>query len=122
MNSQAPARLQGGAALSGHWRSRAMPGSQPSTEWDVMIGRRVSLPGYFEGEVTVEAVRPLGTGLEIRVRLASGELDEAVLSKDDAAKLVSASPVMPQGTPAADAGRLRLLIESARIRLAYAYD
>ncbi len=99
-----------------------MPGSQPSTEWDVMIGRRVSLPGYFEGEVTVEAVRPLGTGLEIRVRLASGELDEAVLSKDDAAKLVSASPAMPQGTPPADAGRLRLLIESARIRLAYAYD
>src|SRR5207253_4229870 len=99
-----------------------MPGSQPSTEWDVMIGQRVSQPGYFEGEVTVEAVRPLGTGLEIRVRLASGELDEAVLSKDDASKLISASPAIPQGTPPADAERLRLLIESARIRLAYAYD
>src|SRR5688500_4217212 len=102
--SQARARIHRVGSLSDPSRPRAMPGFQSSTEWDVMIGRRTSLPGYFEGEVTVEAVRPLGTGLEIRVRLASGELDEAVLSKDDAAKLVGANPVMPKGTPPSDAG------------------
>ena len=48
-----------------------------------LIGRKVELPGHFVGSVSIESARPLGDGAEIRVRLATGELDEAVLSRDD---------------------------------------
>ncbi len=90
---------------------------------DVLQGQRVQLPGHFEGSVTVEAVRALGPGWEVRVRLANGALDETVLSQTEFESLVqgvSSSPVTPLRF--ADPDQLALLIESARIRLAYAYD
>ena len=52
-----------------------------------LVGSDVALPGHFVGRVTVEHVRPLGTGAELRVRLPNGELDETVLSADDLAHL-----------------------------------
>ncbi len=92
-----------------------------------MTGRRVALPGHFDGTVILEAVRPLGVdgsaGYECRVRLPDGTLDEAVISAEEAAAAFgadgedAAQPAQP-----VDAERLRLLIESARIRLAHAYD
>jgi superfamily II DNA or RNA helicase len=89
---------------------------------DALIGRRVSLPGYFDGDVTVEAVRELGSGVELRVRRAGGELDEAVVSADDFARLLTTQPPPAAGVTPADAEGLRLLVESARIRLAYVHD
>ena len=86
-----------------------------------LVGRRVRLPGHFVGEVVVEAARVLGVGAEIRVRLPTGELDEAVLGAEEVATLVS----VPVGQPAdatVDAEKLRLVVESTRIRLAYTYD
>jgi SNF2 family DNA or RNA helicase len=75
------------------------------------VGHRISLPGHFDVPVVLEHARPLGadgsSGYECRVRLPDGRLDEAVIS-------ASERPV--------DAERLRLLVESARIRLAYAHD
>ena len=87
-----------------------------------LVGRLLELPGHFVGAVTVEHARPLGAGAELRVRLPSGELDETVLSADDLASLhISRSEETAPRVPA-NAEKLRLLVESTRIRLAYAYD
>ena len=97
-----------------------------------LVGRRVSLPGHFDAPVILEDVRPLGadgsTDYECRVRLPDGALDEAVISAEEAAAVAAAVRVAGEGVqealaaPPADPERLRLLIESARIRLAYAWD
>ncbi|MGH2522428.1 MAG: SNF2-related protein, partial [Anaerolineales bacterium] len=96
---------------------------QPHLE--ALKDQRVRLPGHFEGVVTVEAVRALGSGYEVRVRLASGALEETVLSTGEFdALLQGVEQAAPSSTTArlADPAQLALLIESARIRLAYAYD
>ena len=46
-------------------------------------GLRISLPGHFDGVVTIERVRALDSGAEIRVRLATGDLDETILSSSE---------------------------------------
>ena len=91
------------------------------------IGIRVSLPGHFDVPVVLEDVRPLGAkgaaGYECRVRLPNGALEEAVISSDEAAAILGAESNAEKVTRRpADAGQLRLLVESIRIRLAYAYD
>ncbi|MCX7719530.1 MAG: helicase-related protein [Candidatus Sumerlaeaceae bacterium] len=90
------------------------------------IGRRISLPGHFDEPVVLEDIRPLGgdgsLGYECRVRLPSGTLEEAVISAAEAATLLETDLEAPAAVKPVDAERLRLLIESARIRLAYAYD
>ena len=91
------------------------------------VGDRVSLDGHFDTPVLLEDVRPLGAngaaGYECRVRLPDGALEEAVISPDEAAAILGATSTVEKDLPqTADAGRLRLLVESARIRLAYAYD
>ena len=87
-----------------------------------LVGLRVTLPGHFAEPVIVEDARPLGSGAELRVRLANGELDEAVLSDEDLAPLLASGPQEQAASAPADAEKLRLLVESTRIRLAYAYD
>ncbi|MDE0024799.1 MAG: hypothetical protein OXP69_10355 [Spirochaetaceae bacterium] len=77
--------------------------------------------------VVVEDFRPLGVdgpaGYECRVRLPDGSLEEAVISSEEAVSLLSdRGTEAAQELPPADAERLRLLVESSRIRLAYAYD
>ena len=91
------------------------------------IGNRVSLTGHFDVPVVLDDVRPLGVngsaGYECRVRLPDGALEEAVISPDEAAAILGAETAAEKKAPRpADANRLRLLVESARIRLAYAYD
>ena len=87
-----------------------------------LVGRRVTLPGHFAEPVTIEDARPLGSGAELRVRLAAGELDEAVLSGEDLAPLLDIEPQTQPASSPADPEKLHLLVESTRIRLAYAYD
>lgn len=87
-----------------------------------LIGRRLALPGYFDEDVTIEAVRDLGSEAELRVRLASGVLDEAVVTAEELARIADYQSSAEASVHPADAERLRLLIESARIRLAYTYD
>ena len=88
------------------------------------IGTRVSLVGHFDVPVILEDARPLGVngsaGFECRVRLPDGSLEEAIISPDEATAILGVEQA-PAPRPA-DAERLRLLVESARIRLAYTYD
>ena len=91
------------------------------------VGRRVPLPGHFDVPVVLEDVRPLGAdgsaGYECRVRLPDGSLEEAVISSEEVASLLGAKDPEEAGElPPADAEKQRLLVESSRIRLAYAYD
>jgi SNF2 family DNA or RNA helicase len=86
-----------------------------------LVGRRVVLPGQFEGEVVVEVARSLGSSIELRVRLPSGDLDEAVLPAADVDGLLNHQPAPTTAVHPVDAEKLRLLVESARIRLAYTY-
>jgi SNF2 family DNA or RNA helicase len=86
------------------------------------IGKQVSLPGHFDVPVTLEAARPLGKGFECRVRLPNGTLDEAVITSEEAAALVGASEQVDSKADTVNAEKLRLLAESARIRLAYSHD
>ncbi|MYC94581.1 MAG: DUF3883 domain-containing protein [Caldilineaceae bacterium SB0661_bin_32] len=87
-------------------------------------GNRITLTGHFDVSVILEDVRPLGAngaaGYECRVRLPDGTLEEAVISPDEVAAILG--PGEMEVSRPADAERLRLLVESARIRLAYAYD
>ncbi len=61
-------------------------------------------------------------GYECRVRLPDGRLDEAVISVDEAQVLAGVISSASVASAPVDADRLRLLIESARIRLAYMHD
>ncbi len=86
------------------------------------LGRRIELPGHFAEPVVLESVRPLGDGYECRVRLNDGTPDEAILSRDEAATIFGQQPDAPTSVRPVDAESIRLLVESARIRLAYAHD
>lgn len=85
------------------------------------IGRRITLNGHFAEPVVLESVRALGDGCECRVRLADGSLEEVVLSHDETFALAGQPGSAPALGPA-DARDVQLLVESARIRLAYAHD
>ena len=56
------------------------------------MGRRVALPDHFIDAVIIEDARPLGSGAELRVRQANGELDEAVLSPEYLCKNCGSRP------------------------------
>jgi SNF2 family DNA or RNA helicase len=63
-----------------------------------------------------------GAGYECRVRLPDGSLEEAVISAQEAAAMLGAELPESRAEAPVEAEKLRLLIESARIRLAYAHD
>jgi superfamily II DNA or RNA helicase len=86
------------------------------------IGRRIDLPGHFAEPVVLESVRPLGEGFECRVRLSDGTPDEAILSREEATSVFGQQSEAPTSIKPVDPESLRLLVESARIRLAYAHD
>ncbi len=86
------------------------------------IGTSVSLPGHFEYSVILEEARWLGNCYECRVRLPDGSLEEVVISAQEAEDLAGAQVVREKGARLVEAEKLRTIIESARIRLAYAYD
>jgi len=86
------------------------------------VGQKVVLPGHFDHPVTLEGVRPLGSGFECRVRLQSGTLDETFISEEEAQGLIDTNATSGDSRAPAHAEQLRLLVESARIRLAYTHD
>jgi superfamily II DNA or RNA helicase len=93
-----------------------------ATETNLPIGVRIQLPGHFDAPVILEDARPLPNGYECRVRLADGTLEEAVISREEADALCADDHAGTAKATLADPEKLRLLIESARIRLAYAHD
>src|SRR3990172_4328530 len=86
------------------------------------IGQRILLPGHFPEPVVLESVRSLGAGFECRVRLPDGTPDEAILSQEEAETIFGRTVGGDAKLTTGDAERVRLLVESARIRLAYAHD
>ncbi len=96
--------------------------AQLSAQTSFPLGQKIVLPGHFLGPVTLESVRPIGSGFECRVRLPNGEPDEAIITAAEAAALRGASADRASQSAPADGDQLRLLIESSRIRLAYAHD
>jgi len=103
------------------------PGSivQPvsiNTRQEFPIRRRVSLPGHFSEPVILEDVRPIGSGFECRVRHLDGSPDETVLTAQEAEELLRAQVSRPSRVRSVSPEPIRLLIESSRIRLAYAHD
>ena len=80
------------------------------------------LAGHFDQAVILEGVRSLGKGFECRVRLASGMLDETVISEEEAHALIGDDVGDTANVAPADAEQIRLLVESTRIRLAYTHD
>ncbi|MDH7515184.1 MAG: helicase-related protein [Bacteroidota bacterium] len=91
-----------------------------------LIGKRIALPGHFDGPVVLEDARLLGSddsaGYECRVRLPDGSLEEAVISAEEVKAVLARGPDVARAETPVDAEKLRLLIESSRIRLAYAHD
>jgi len=93
-----------------------------NTETAFPLGQRINLPGHFPAPVVLESVRSLGSGYECRVRLSDGTPDEAILSEHEAQALFGQSEERASRVATNDPEKTRLLIESARIRLAYAHD
>lgn len=98
----------------------------PNTELLFPFGQRINLPGHFDVPVILEDARPLADGgaggYECRLRLPDGSLEEAVISAAEASAIATVRAEPDVSIQPVDAERLCLLIESARIRLAYAYD
>ena len=82
----------------------------------------VTLRGHFALPVTIEDVRPLRSGYELRVRISDGSLEETTVSKDEVDALLKDDGIEPEPMEPVDAELIRLLIESTRIRLAYSHD
>jgi len=93
----------------------------PETPIRLPLGQPISMMGHFDVPVVIEAVRSLGSGYECRVRLPDGSLDEVVISAEEAQSLAALGGV-PQTIRLVNPHDLALLVESARIRLAYAHD
>lgn len=86
------------------------------------IGQKVILPGHFDAPVILEDARILAGGYECRFRLPDGTLEEAVISLEEASTLAQSAEASVRSAQPADAEKIRLLVESARIRLAYSHD
>ncbi len=94
---------------------------QKKEERQFKLGQRVLMPGHFAQHVVLEEVRSIGAGYECRVRLADGSLDETIISEEEAVSIFQGEAAEAQMLPV-NAEHLRLLVESTRIRLAYAHD
>ncbi len=82
--------------------------------------RRISLPSYFVAPVLVEEASAEGDLYFLRVRTQTGHLEEVTVEAGDLEAALAATPEGP--VPLVPAQDFFLFIESARIRLAYAFD
>jgi hypothetical protein len=81
--------------------------------------RRVHLPEHFVDPVIIEHAQPEGGVYLLTVRTLSGRLEQVTL---EAAPLRAALEAAVEDAKAVPAGSFFLLVESVRIRLAYAFD
>ena len=88
-----------------------------------LIGQKIILESHFPYPVVVEAIKPLGNLMAFQVRADDGAIKETFLTAQEVEELLQTIETSPQQLmQAAPADELRLLIESHRIGLAYAYD
>lgn len=85
-----------------------------------LIGKRISIPGQFNGVVTVEDASLVEDIVLLRVRTQQGDLKDAYIGTAEAEEIASAQDQLSE-IPV-DANQFFLFIESARIKLAFAYD
>lgn len=121
--SEPPPRRRPEEVREGEEVFRSANAQTKDQQMDFKIGQRVEVPGHFAQPVVIEEVRPLSTaGYECRVRLADGSLDETVITEEEAWAIFGTAATAANEVAPVDADHLRLLLESARIRLAYSYD
>jgi len=85
------------------------------------IGSRIYLPGHFPDPIKVESIEDYGDTLILKVRTARGEPKDATINRVDFLAALEAAAA-PAPDTFVDSARQFLLMESARIRLAYAWD
>ncbi len=85
-----------------------------------VLNRRITLPEHFSGPVLVETAEEEGDFVFLRVRTQAGTLDDAIVPREQLEAALAAS--QDERAPVVPASDFFLLIESARIRLAYAFD
>jgi superfamily II DNA or RNA helicase len=85
-----------------------------------LIGKRISIPGQFNGVVTVEDASLVEDIVLLRVRTQQGDLKDAYIGTAEAEEIASAQNQFSE-VPV-DANQFFLFVESARIKLAFAYD
>ncbi|WP_416675781.1 hypothetical protein [Egbenema bharatensis] len=85
-----------------------------------LVGKRITIPGQFTGAVTVEDATLVEDTVLLRVRTQQGELRDAFISVDEVSEILS-NQTHPSSA-SVDANQFFLFIESARIKLAFAYD
>jgi SNF2 family DNA or RNA helicase len=84
------------------------------------LHRHILLPSDFSGPVLVEACVPEGELFLLRVRTADGRVEEVTVEREELEAALARAEETHVGLVAAS--DLFMLIESSRIRLAYAYD
>ena len=84
------------------------------------LGRRLLLKGLYTEPVLIESIGQEGELLFLRVRTADGRPDEITLDPEELQVALAAAPAAPQALVPPD--DFALLVESERIRLAYAFD
>jgi len=84
------------------------------------LNRRIALPAYFAAPVLVEEATADGDLYFLRVRTQRGRLEEVMVEAQELEAALAAAPESPAAIAPPD--DFFLLIESARIRLAYAFD
>ncbi len=92
------------------------------TNWaEKAVGKRVSLPGHFAEPVVIEAIDDYDDVIVVRARTVRGEPKDATVNRPELEEaLNNAETAAP--TEFVDQNRQFLAVESARIRLAYAWD
>jgi superfamily II DNA or RNA helicase len=91
-------------------------------QFQFAIGQKFLMPGHFAQPVTLENIRLIGAGIECRVRLADGSLEETIISLEEAREIFGGGAPADATVATVNPDHLRLFVESARIRLAYAHD
>lgn len=87
---------------------------------DQLVGKRIAIAGQFTGLVTVESAKVFEDTILLRVRTQKGELREATIAIADIEQVLASQEKI--GHVSIDANQFFLFIESARIKLSYAYD
>ena len=90
------------------------------TSFDHAVGKRVLISSQFTDPVTVEGIDIYGPIAALRVRTPAGDLKDATVEVSELEHLLAAAE--DAGTGCVDPEHLFLLVESARIRLAFAWD
>jgi len=85
-----------------------------------LVGKRITIAGQFTGTVTVEAVNLVEDTILLKVRTQQGELRDAFIKMDELAEILSSQS--QSSVASVDANQFFLFVESARIKLAFAYD